>query len=174
MLPGHTFMASLSHQITERVQFKSVRRVAQGSCIQMGSWGDAKTAGERLRWVREEVLGLPSTHATERFFEEMPAEARPQDYGFMSVGRYEKNERVPRMDYPAALSRAAGVSVAWLVMGDGSPWDAPQSEASRRLELIRRIANPGLAQDSADERIQELLETIPLAPSPAQRDRGVV
>ena len=90
----------------------------------MDSWRACRTLGDRLRWVREEGLGLSSTHKAQAFLEELADGERPSATSFSAVGRYESGKRIPGVDYINALAEAAGVSSGWIVTGEGSP-DGP-------------------------------------------------
>lgn len=93
---------------------------------------DLTTLGERLRWVRENVLRL-STHG---LAEKLEAE-EVDDSSNASVTRYEQGKRVPKVEYVAAIAQMAGVSLDWIVLNR-----QPQSEAERVLQQVREVLLP--------------------------------
>jgi transcriptional regulator with XRE-family HTH domain len=90
---------------------------------------DLDTLGDRLRWVRENVLRL-GTHALATRLEGEEIEGTSN----ASITRYETGERSPSIAYVATIARLSGVSLDWVVLNR-----QPASEAERRLEQIRSL-----------------------------------
>lgn len=108
----------------------------------MDSWQECETLGDRLKWVRENRLRLGSLREAERYFEAMPPDEAPGDVSWATVGRYERGERLPRVDYVLTMVEKGQVSVRWVMQGEGSPYDVEPTRAERIVEEIRRILKP--------------------------------
>ncbi len=77
------------------------------------------TLGGRLRWVRENALGLLSLIRAETFLQALPDEERPNDTSQKTLGRYEKNQQSPRCDLISAYAKHSGVAIRWIFAGEG-------------------------------------------------------
>jgi hypothetical protein len=65
----------------------------------------------------------------------------------VSIGRYEADEpkgREPALGYVKALAAFSGVSLMWLVTGDGDPHAATPGEAQWRLQRVREALDAPL------------------------------
>jgi len=108
------------------------------------------TLGERLKYVREQLLQLSQADLAGR----LVAEGGLSGITNVSVMRYEKGLRMPGADYVRAVAQVAGLDLAWLLTGEGEAVEGatekpekPDAPAVLPYDLARESAD--LAQASA-------------------------
>lgn len=149
-------------------QSNTRRQRPQELWCRMESWKSCETLGDRLRWTREERLGLGSTHKVQAFLEALPPRLRPSSSSYSAVARYEKGERIVPVDYLTAFATKAGISYEWLVTGSGGPDDLPNRRSELRLQAIGKIVGGSLS-DAELERFLDSGQAAPELPSAANR-----
>jgi transcriptional regulator with XRE-family HTH domain len=87
--------------------------------------------GDRMRWVRERALGLTIAElATEMARSGSHVSAN-------SISRYEREVRIPDVEYVRVLSEMSGVSTDWILKGE-NPRGA-QGELSYVIQRLERL-----------------------------------
>lgn len=86
---------------------------------------------DRCRWVRVRHLGVESVRELARRFGE-----KGVTISDVTIGRYEK-DREPPLGYVRDLAKLAGISIVWLVTGEGDPLASLPGEAEWRIENVR-------------------------------------
>lgn len=87
--------------------------------------------GDRMRWVRERSLGLTIAElATEMARSGSQVSAN-------SISRYEREVRIPDVEYVRVLSELSGVSTDWMLKGE-NPGGA-QGELSYVIQRLERL-----------------------------------
>lgn len=106
-----------------------------------------KKLGERLKWLRENVLreSLETLSARLTANKEVTEPSRGQ------LNRYELDRRPPRSDYILFLARETGAPVEWMLLGDDAAADAPKRIADRAtLEEVARLVDEWRATQPED------------------------
>lgn len=103
------------------------------------------TLGERLKHVRENVLGISQAKLAARLEES----GVPDGTTNVSVMRYEKGDREPSAEYVRALAALAGVDAGWLLTGEGE--EARPSEAEEWTEHVLQLARYANGYEGASE-----------------------
>lgn len=113
---------------------------------------NGSSLGARLKWVREERLGLKLREMAKRLTEEGQAVTH------VTVARYEdngKDGRVPGADYVQAVAKLAGVDGGWLLTGAGSPdGDGGRGWADDMLNVVRYVQGEHPMDDAERRRVQ--------------------
>ena len=103
------------------------------------------TLGNRIKKVREAYLGLDSARKLAALLEGVPG----ADHN--SIGKYERDERLPNPIFLAAIVRRANINGHWLLTGQGDPNPPDPTTAERAFEGIRRIVQlADVAPDQLD------------------------
>lgn len=92
-----------------------------------------ETIGQRLEYARKVELRV-SMREMERMLASLGVDAT-----YVSVARYEHDERVPPADYVAAVAQLAGLSPGWLLAGEGAPRPAERGAAEKAVDEIAEI-----------------------------------
>lgn len=111
------------------------------------------TPGQRVRWIRQDVLGL----SMDRLIDAVrPLGVRVSK---SAVGRYERGVRSMDVDFAAALAELSGISVDWIVRGEGARGDALDALARVREALdqieARYLEEPTPAPPERFRRVDE-------------------
>jgi hypothetical protein len=117
------------------------RLIEQGQSYRMEIPGVDSTIGQRLKWLRENVLGIRTLTGMAAWLDGLPQEDQPASKSNVTVMRYEDGDRTVPSDYIVGVARGAKVSALWILTGEGSPYETPW-EAVRILEQVRGLVAP--------------------------------
>lgn len=89
--------------------------------------------GDRLKYLREDVLGLSVEQLRDRLRQHEPA---PKGASHGSISRYERGERMPGVDYVRVLAEMTGQSLEWIIFGPSGNGFAAAASARPFMERV--------------------------------------